>query len=171
MPKRKICYDINAASLQVNAARARGLIICSSCGIFDVIHLGHIHYLQKAKELGDFLVIMLNSDSSTKKLKGEKRPIQPQQERAELLAALECVDLIVIFDALEPTDVIRALKPDRWFKGGDYKDISEINQNERKLVEELGGTCHVLPTEESTSTTKLIQKIIDGELNATKTNS
>ena len=90
-------------------------------GCFDILHRGHVEYLQKAKELGDLLILGLNSDLSVKRLKGENRPINNEEDRAIILSALECVDYVVIFDEDTPFELIKNLKPDILVKGGDYK--------------------------------------------------
>ena len=90
-------------------------------GCFDILHRGHVEYLQKAKELGDLLILGLNSDSSVKRLKGENRPINNEKDRAIVLSALECVDFVIIFDEDTPFELIKNLKPDILVKGGDYK--------------------------------------------------
>ena len=90
-------------------------------GCFDILHRGHVEYLQKAKELGDLLILGLNSDSSVKRLKGENRPINNEKDRAIVLSALECIDFVIIFDDDTPFELIKNLKPDILVKGGDYK--------------------------------------------------
>lgn len=121
-------------------------------GCFDILHVGHISYLQKAKELGDILIVGLNSDRSVKALKGDPRPVNEQDDRAKMLAALECVDFVVIFDDDTPHDLIKALKPDILVKGADYtgkKVVGSEFAKETKLIEFVEGK----------STTNLINKI------------
>ena len=121
-------------------------------GCFDILHVGHISYLQKAKELGDILIVGLNSDRSVKALKGDPRPVNEQNDRAKMLAALECVDFVVIFDDDTPHDLIKALKPDILVKGADYtgkKVVGSEFAKETKLIEFVEGK----------STTNLINKI------------
>lgn len=127
-------------------------------GCFDLLHLGHIRYLQEAKNLGDCLIVGLNSDSSVRALKGEKRPLVPQQERAEIISSLSCVDYVVIFDELTPENLILSLKPHLQVKGGDYK-IEEIP--ERKAVESYGGKVVIVPYVKGYSTTNLVEKILE----------
>jgi len=126
-------------------------------GCFDLLHIGHIKYLQKAKEFGDVLVIGVNSDNSVKKIKGEKRPLLPQEERAQILAALECVDYVIIFSELTPEKVIEALKPNVHVKGGDYQP-EELP--EARIVESYGGKVMVVNEIEEKSTTELINLIL-----------
>ena len=127
-------------------------------GCFDLLHIGHIKYLQKAKEFGDVLVVGVNSDNSVKKVKGPKRPLLPQEERAKILAALEYVDYVTIFSALTPEKVIEALKPNVHVKGGDYQpeDLPEA-----RMVESYGGKVMVVNEIEHRSTTELINLILN----------
>ena len=132
--------------------------IVTTNGCFDLIHVGHLRYLQAAKKLGDLLVVGINSDSSVRKLKGEKRPLIPENERAEMLAGLNCVDYVVIFTELEPISLLSELKPDIHVKGGDYTIEQVI---ERKVVEENGGKVIVGLNIAGKSTTNIIQTILD----------
>lgn len=127
-------------------------------GCFDILHVGHIRYLQKAKDCGDLLIVGINSDSSIKEIKGPTRPIVPEDERAELIGALGCVDQIIIFSETHPTKYLQELKPDVYAKGGDY-NLNTINQDERKIVEDYGGEIVILPAETNNSTTNIISKI------------
>lgn len=123
-------------------------------GCFDILHRGHVEYLQKAKELGDLLVLGLNSDSSVKRLKGESRPINNEKDRAIILSALECVDYIIIFDEDTPLELIKNLKPDILVKGGDYKIENVVGREYAKetvLIDFVDGY----------STTKIIKNIND----------
>lgn len=125
-------------------------------GCFDLLHVGHTRYLQKARELGDRLVLGLNSDSSVRGLKGPSRPILPEDERAELLAALACVDYVLVFDEPTADEAIKAVRPTLYVKGGDY-DPERIP--ETPLVRALGGEVRVLPFVEGRSTTSLVSRI------------
>lgn len=125
-------------------------------GCFDLLHVGHTRYLQAARELGDRLVLGLNSDGSVRGLKGPSRPILPQEERAELLAALECVDYVLVFDEPTADEAIKAVRPTLYVKGGDY-DPDRIP--ETPLVRALGGEVKVLPFVEGRSTTSLVSRI------------
>lgn len=124
-------------------------------GCFDIIHYGHIQYLFTAAKLGDELFIGLNSDSSVKKLKGEKRPIFPASERAEILSSFECVDVVVVFEEETPFNLISALLPDFLVKGGDY-EVSEIVG--RDVVEQNGGRVVVVPYLDGHSTTEILKR-------------
>lgn len=125
-------------------------------GCFDIIHYGHIQYLFAAAKLGDALFIGLNSDSSVKKLKGEKRPVFPASERAEILSSFECVDVVVIFEEETPFNLIYKLLPDFLVKGGDY-EISEIVGKD--IVEKNGGKVVVVPYVKGYSTTEILKRI------------
>ncbi len=128
-------------------------------GCFDLVHVGHIRSLTEARKLGDILVVGLNSDSSVRRLKGATRPIMPQQERAELLAALACVDAVVIFDELTPEVSLARLKPDIHCKGADYAPPHGKPVPEAKVVEAYGGQVRFLPLIPDTSTSRIIERI------------
>lgn len=125
-------------------------------GCFDVLHVGHTRYLKKASELGDILIVGVNSDSSVKKLKGELRPIVPEKERMELLAALEFVTYVVMFEEDTPYNIINKIKPDIITKGGDYNKQDVVGKD---IVESYGGKVEICPFIESKSTTNIINKI------------
>lgn len=138
--------------------RSDGKRIVWTNGCFDIIHVGHITYLQRAAALGDILVVGLNSDASVKENKGPDRPIIPEANRAIVLAALECVDYIVIFDEPTPMKQLETLKPDVYAKGGDYS-IDTIVQEERRLVEGYGGEIAIISGVEGHSTTRIIRQM------------
>lgn len=118
--KKKILY-IEELKEVLNSERSKNKKIVFTNGCFDIIHRGHVEYLKKAKELGDLLILGLNSDLSVKRLKGENRPINKEKDRAIVLAALECIDYITIFEEDTPLELIKIVKPDILAKGGDYK--------------------------------------------------
>jgi len=124
-------------------------------GCFDLLHVGHVRYLQEAKKLGDILVVALNSDSSVKKLKGPSRPVQNENDRAEILAALACVDFTLLFSEETPESIIKKIKPDILVKGGDWK-IDQIVGSD--FVQANGGKVYSLQFIDGKSTTNLIQK-------------
>jgi len=132
--------------------------VVTTNGCFDVLHLGHLRYLQAARQLGDLLVVAVNSDSSVRQLKGENRPLVPEAERAEMLAGLECVDYVVIFPELTPIDLLSELKPSIHVKGGDYK-LEQLIETE--VVEANGGKVVVGLNVPGKSTTNLIQVICE----------
>lgn len=125
-------------------------------GCFDIMHVGHIRYLQEASKLGDILIVALNSDDSVKKLKGSARPVNSESERAEMMCALGCVDYVVIFKEDTPLRLIEAIQPDILVKGGDYSNEYVIGSKE---VEERGGKLVLIPFVEGKSTTNIIKKI------------
>ena len=125
-------------------------------GVFDLLHVGHVRYLAQARELGEALVVAVNSDRSVRALKGPERPVFSQDERAEILAALRNVDYVVIFDNVSPRSFISQLLPDVLVKGGDYR-LDQIDGREE--VEAVGGTVITLPFVDGSSTTSLIQRI------------
>lgn len=125
-------------------------------GCFDILHIGHIRYLQEASKLGDLLVVGLNSDSSVRRLKGEGRPINNEAERAEMLAALDFIDNLIIFEEDTPLNLIRKIQPDVLVKGGDYLEKEVVGKSE---VEERGGKVVLIPFVDGKSTTNIIDKI------------
>ena len=137
--------------------KAQGKRIVFTNGCFDLLHAGHIYYLNKAKELGDIFVVAINSDASVKRLKGESRPLFSQQERAEILSALECVDYVCIFEEDTPFEIVNLLVPDILVKGGDYH-LGNIVGRDR--VEANGGEVITIPFLENKSTTNIIEKVL-----------
>src|SRR5262245_7020689 len=125
-------------------------------GVFDLLHVGHVRYLAQARELGDALVVAINSDASVRELKGANRPLMNQSERAELLAALSAVDYVTVFDDLSPRSLIAKLLPDVLVKGGDY-DLDQIHGREE--VEASGGRVVSLPFVAGASTSTIIERI------------
>ncbi len=136
--------------------RDDGETIVFTNGCFDILHVGHIRYLAQARELGDRLVVGINTDDSTRALKGPGRPIVPEDERAELVASLKFVDAVSLFNEPTPVDLIRAVRPHIHVKGGDYRpeDLPEA-----EVVRELGGEIRVLGLIKGRSTTGLVQAI------------
>ena len=143
-----------AASLAVYRQENRRIVFTNGC--FDILHRGHIAYLNRAKALGDILIVGLNSDDSVRRLKGPERPINPLEDRGQILAALSCVDHIVPFDGNTPHELIRVIKPDIFVKGGDY---SRETLPEAGLVEKLGGEVKILPYLDDHSTSSIIERI------------
>ena len=127
-------------------------------GCFDILHVGHVRYLKKAREMGDCLIIGLNSDSSVRRIKGDKRPIVPEDERAEMLLSLEYVDYVVFFEEETPYLLIKDIKPDILVKGGDW-DVKDIVGSD--LVKKAGGTVKNISYIDGKSTTNIINKILE----------
>jgi rfaE bifunctional protein nucleotidyltransferase chain/domain len=138
--------------------RQAGTVVAYTNGCFDLIHAGHARTLEYARGLADVLIVGINSDESTRKLKGNDRPIMREQDRAEVLAAFACVDLVVIFPELSSLPTIQALQPDIWVKGGDY-DLSTVNQEERAFVESYGGRVALAGRVPRASTTDVIARV------------
>jgi D-beta-D-heptose 7-phosphate kinase/D-beta-D-heptose 1-phosphate adenosyltransferase len=136
--------------------RARGRRVVFTNGCFDILHVGHARYLQAARALGDILLVAINSDRSVRELKGASRPIMSETERAELLAALACVDYVTIFDDLSPRSLIASALPAVLVKGGDYS-LDEIHGREE--VEAAGGRVVAVPLVEGASTSSIIERI------------
>jgi len=138
------------------AIRADSKTVVFTNGVFDLIHVGHLRYLQHARALGDALIVGLNSDRSARAIKGPGRPITPEDERAEIIAALACVDAVVIFDEETPHALIAALQPDVLVKGADWPADAVVG---RDVVEARGGRVVRVPIEAGHSTSALIERI------------
>ncbi|MCX6465724.1 MAG: PfkB family carbohydrate kinase, partial [Pseudonocardiales bacterium] len=143
---------LDAARDLVARVRARGGTVVASGGCFDLLHTGHSRTLAAARELGDCLVVLLNSDASVRRLKGDGRPIVGEAERAELLGALACVDAVVVFEEDDPCAVLAELRPDLWVKGGDYDPAA---LPETALLRTWGGEVLTVPYRPGRSTTRL----------------
>ncbi len=142
-------------NILAKAKRERKTVVFTN-GCFDLLHGGHIHLLREAKKRGDILVVAVNSDRSVKAIKGPDRPILPDSERAELIAALEMVDYVICFDEPDPYEVIRTLTPDVLVKGGDWAKDSIVGAD---IVEGQGGKVAVIPYLEGHSTTEIIERM------------
>ena len=153
---RKKIKDLSDLKKEIEAHKAQGKRIVFTNGCFDLLHPGHTRYLCAARNLGDYLVVAVNTDRSVKAIKGEHRPIQSQDERTELLAALSFVDAVVLFDEDNPLKVIRHLLPDVLVKGGDWTEDEIIGADE---VKKAGGLVKSLPFVTGYSTTTIIEKI------------
>lgn len=151
---------LSLAELQAERARLRqeGRTVIFTNGCFDLMHPGHVRYLQQARTLGDKLIVALNSDRAVRELKGPARPVLRAEERAEVMAALGCVDYVTIFDDISPRETIAALLPDVLVKGGDW-DVAQIIG--RAEVEAAGGKVLNLPFVAGVSTTKIIERILN----------
>lgn len=126
-------------------------------GCFDLLHLGHVTYLETARNLGDMLLVGVNSDAAVRGLKGEGRPVNSEDDRAFVLAALESVNAVCIFPDVRATNFLAAAKPDIYVKGGDYT-LETLDQSERRTVEGAGGKIHLIPFVPGKSTTGLLKK-------------
>jgi rfaE bifunctional protein nucleotidyltransferase chain/domain len=155
IPKR---LERGDAAAVMAGYRAAGQRIVFTNGCFDLLHVGHTRYLQKARALGDLLVVGVNTDASVRRLKGAHRPMVPECERAELVAALECVDHVTLFDEDTPEALIADVQPYRHVKGGDYQ---AADLPETRLVRDLGGEVVILPFTEGRSTTNLVRRVVE----------
>ena len=152
-------YVLNLEELTktVSLAKSVGKTIVFTNGCFDLIHGGHIEFLQKAREKGDLLIVGLNSDQSVKSIKGNDRPIKTQKERANIISALKSVDYITIFNETTPEEIIRQVRPDILVKGDDY-DINKVVG--REIVEGYGAKVELIPIVKGLSTTNIVEKIL-----------
>ena len=160
-PQSKI-HDRNILARLLTAERERGKKIVFTNGCFDLLHVGHVKYLQQARRLGDLLVLGLNTDASIRRLKGPKRPLIDEEERAHILAALGCIDYVVLFDEETPYELIELLRPDILVKGGDYT-LEEVVG--RDLVDSWGGRVELINFVDGKSTTSTIEKILEAYRN------
>jgi rfaE bifunctional protein nucleotidyltransferase chain/domain len=150
---RKLITAEEAGKMLTENYREKNRIVFTN-GCFDIIHRGHVYYLSKARELGDLLIIGLNSDESVSRLKGKGRPINPQMARAEVLGALGMVDYIILFEEDTPLNLINSIKPDLLVKGGDYNVKEIVGYSE---VTSSGGKVVTIPILEGYSTTSIIK--------------
>ena len=141
---------------RIEELRREGRKIAFTNGCFDILHVGHVRYLREARKTGDILVLALNSDSSVRTIKGEKRPLVPEEERAEILAALEFIDFVTIFSEPTPLELILLLKPDVLIKGGDWTEEKVVGGKE---AVNWGGRVAIIPEVLGKSTTNIVEKI------------
>ncbi len=159
------CYPLNVSGKVKNLqalteiteqARSQAKTVVFTNGCFDLLHRGHVHILREAKACGDLLIVGINSDRSVKLIKGPDRPVLAEQERAELIAALEMVDYVVLFEEADPYKTIAALKPNVLVKGGDWSPDNVIGAD---IVEKAGGRVALVPYLKGFSTTEIIERI------------
>jgi D-beta-D-heptose 7-phosphate kinase/D-beta-D-heptose 1-phosphate adenosyltransferase len=151
-----IARDIEGAVRVVDRWRGDGLRVVFTNGVFDILHPGHVRYLQAARAEGDALIVALNSDRSVRANKGASRPVNPERERAEVLGALGCVDAVVVFDEETPAEIIRRLQPDVLVKGADWPADQIVG---RDTVEARGGRVVRVAVEEGFSTSAIIARV------------
>jgi rfaE bifunctional protein nucleotidyltransferase chain/domain len=159
VPLNPEILSLDEAILRFGREKRNGRRIVFTNGCFDLLHPGHIGSLEQARSLGDALVVGINSDASVRQLKGAGRPVLPERERAEILAAMECVDAVVIFDEPTPREVIARLLPDVLVKGGDWPGDQIVGREE---VEAAGGRVVSIPVVAGYSTTEILRKIREG---------
>src|SRR5438093_13580400 len=150
--------DLMDVSKRFEELRAGGKKVVATNGCFDLLHVGHVRYLQAARALGDFLAVGLNSDDSVRELKGIGRPITSENDRAEILAALQCVDLVTVFPQIRATEFLAAVSPAVYVKGGDYA-VDTLNEDERSVLNKAGAEIRLIPFEAGYSTSRLIEQI------------
>ena len=142
----------------IKELRAKGKRIVFTNGCFDLLHIGHVRYLEEAKALGDVLIVGVNSDTSVRKLKGPQRPILPEEERTEILSGLGCVDYVTLFGETDPLKLIASLHPDVLVKGGDWTKEQIVG---KEVVERSGGEVVIIPFVGKASTSNLIDTILN----------
>jgi D-glycero-beta-D-manno-heptose 1-phosphate adenylyltransferase len=157
MTQNKI-VDLAELSRRSQEMRSLGKKLVATNGCFDLLHAGHVRYLRAARSLGDALVVGLNGDESVRTLKGNDRPLNNARDRAEVLAALEDVDLVVIFPDARATQFLEAAAPSLYVKGGDYKPET-LEPNERATLEKIGAEIRIVPFESGYSTSELIERL------------
>lgn len=154
MGEKLLTAEALVEALRARRGRKERLVFTNGC--FDLLHIGHTRYLRDARALGDCLIVGINSDASVRAIKPDGRPIVPQAQRAEVLAALACVDYVVIFDEPDPRSLIAAVQPDVLVKGGDWP-IEQIVG--RDIVQARGGAVRTIPLVPDVSTTRLVRRI------------
>jgi rfaE bifunctional protein nucleotidyltransferase chain/domain len=147
----------NELKATVDRLKREGKKVVFTNGCFDILHAGHTRYLREARKLGDTLILALNSDSSVRSIKGPMRPIVPEAERAEVVAALDSVDYVTVFDELTPLELIEFLRPDVIVKGGDWAEKDIVGA---EAVRKWGGRVAIMPEIEGASTTNIIDKVL-----------
>jgi D-beta-D-heptose 7-phosphate kinase/D-beta-D-heptose 1-phosphate adenosyltransferase len=147
----------NELKATVDRLKRDGKKVVFTNGCFDILHAGHTRYLREARKLGDALILALNSDSSVRSIKGPMRPIVPEAERAEVVASLDSVDYVTVFDELTPLELIEYLRPDIIVKGGDWAEKDIVGA---EAVRKWGGRVAVMPEIEGASTTNIIDKVL-----------
>jgi rfaE bifunctional protein nucleotidyltransferase chain/domain len=150
--------DMDELEQRARELRAAGKKLVATNGCFDLLHVGHVRYLQAARGLGDVLAVGLNGDRSVGELKGSGRPINKEEDRAEVLAALECVDFVTIFPEMRATQFILAAQPAIYAKGGDYT-AETLNAEERSALQEVGAEIRIIPFEKGYSTSLLLEQL------------
>jgi D-beta-D-heptose 7-phosphate kinase/D-beta-D-heptose 1-phosphate adenosyltransferase len=153
-----IIEDWEQLKNKIDELKKTGKKIVFTNGCFDILHWGHVSYLKKAKELGDYLVLALNTDQSVQKLKGPTRPINKQHDRALVINELKSIDFVTFFSEETPFNIINLIKPDIIAKGGDYNPNQVVGKD---IVESYGGYVAIIPFVDGKSTTNIINKIVD----------
>ena len=155
--KAKI-VDVDQLARRAKEMRDAGKKLVFTNGCFDLLHVGHVRYLQAARALGDALAVAINGDRSVRELKGDSRPINNENDRAEVIAALECVDFVIVFQEMRATRLLELVSPSIYAKGGDYT-AATLNAEERAALEKIGTEISIIPFEKGYSTSQLIEKL------------
>jgi rfaE bifunctional protein nucleotidyltransferase chain/domain len=150
--------DPDPLAVIAESLRAQGRKLVLTNGCFDLLHVGHVHYLQAAQALGDALAVAINGDDSVRELKGAGRPLNTEGDRAEVVAALDCVDYVVIFQEVRVTRLIEKVRPSIYVKGGDYTRAS-LDPEERAALEKIGTEIRIVPFEPGHSTSAVIERM------------
>ena len=156
MKKKIVDVQQLAAVSKEMCANGRKLVLTNGC--FDLLHVGHVRYLESARAVGDALAVAINGDESVRALKGEGRPLNNESDRAEVIAALDCVDYVIIFPEVRATNLLEKVRPAVYVKGGDYTPET-LHPEERAALERVGAEIRILPFERGHSTSKLIDKV------------
>ncbi|MCP4604438.1 MAG: D-glycero-beta-D-manno-heptose 1-phosphate adenylyltransferase [Proteobacteria bacterium] len=162
LSKQKIIEKKKLADIREELKRQDKVVVLTN-GCFDLMHAGHLSSLEHARQLGDVLFVGLNSDASIRRYKGADRPVISQSERAQMVAALECVDYVVLFDESAPVELVRALQPDIYCKGAEYTESDDMSMPEAAVVRSYGGQVVLIPMKNGLSTTEIINRIRDGK--------
>jgi len=157
--RRKI-IELNELANHAKSLRDAGKKLVVTNGCFDLLHVGHVRYLQAARALGDALAVGVNGDKSVRELKGENRPLNNEHDRAEVLAALECIDFGTVFPETRATRLLELVRPAVYAKGGDYT-AETLNAEERAALEKIGADIRIIPFEKGYSTSGLLKKLRD----------
>jgi D-glycero-beta-D-manno-heptose 1-phosphate adenylyltransferase len=153
--------DLKQLGQRTSMLRSQGMKIVATNGCFDLLHVGHVRFLQAARALGDLLIVGVNGNESTLQLKGPGRPVNDERDRTEVVAALGCIDLVSIFPQVRATEFLRAAHPLIYVKGGDYSPET-LNAEEAALLKEIGAAIRIISFEQGYSTTRLINKLCKG---------
>ena len=159
--------ELEEISGRCEKLRSEGRRIVATNGCFDLLHVGHVRYLRAARALGDVLIVGLNGDRSVYELKGAGRPVMTQHDRAEILAALESVDLVTVFPEIRATKFLAAVRPAVYVKGGDYTSET-LDQEEGIILKDVGAAIRLIPFEKGYSTSGLIEQICTSGIGKTK---
>ena len=149
---------LDALAQKAEELRARGTRLVATNGCFDLLHVGHVRYLQSARRLGDALVVGVNGDASVRALKGESRPLNRESDRAEVLAALASVDFVAVFPEVRATEFLKSVRPAIYVKGGDYRPET-LDAEERAALKQMGTRIEIIPFEQGYSTSGVIERM------------